>query len=115
MNGNFSTVLMMIFLPLSMNFRRSPEWVACPTVALTWAKSLMVAPTWSASSISALTQPGQTALQRMPRPPIRTPDTAGCIEILARQCQSKLPIYIDIVRSLRLESEIEVEELRSDA
>jgi type I restriction enzyme S subunit len=30
MNGNFCTVLMMIFLPLSMNLRRSPEWVASP-------------------------------------------------------------------------------------
>ena len=30
MNGNFCTVEMMIFLPLSMNLRRSPECSAWP-------------------------------------------------------------------------------------
>ena len=29
MNGNFCTVVMMIFLPASMALRRSPEWSAC--------------------------------------------------------------------------------------
>ncbi len=42
MNGNFCTVVMMIFLPLSMNLRRSPERSAWPTVAPTWANCLMV-------------------------------------------------------------------------
>ena len=42
MNGNFWTVEMMIFLPWAMNFRRSPERSACPTVAPTCANCLMV-------------------------------------------------------------------------
>ena len=42
MNGNFCTVVMMIFLPLSMNLRRSPECSAWPTVAPTWANCLIV-------------------------------------------------------------------------
>ena len=42
MKGNFWTVEMMIFLPASMNFRRSPERSACPTVAPIWAYCLMV-------------------------------------------------------------------------
>ena len=42
MNGNFCTVEMMIFLPLSINLRRSPERSAWPTVAPTWANCLMV-------------------------------------------------------------------------
>ena len=33
MNGNFCTVDTMIFLPCSMNLRRSPECSACPTGA----------------------------------------------------------------------------------
>lgn len=33
---------MMIFLPLSMNFLRSPDASACPTVAPTWANCFMV-------------------------------------------------------------------------
>ena len=33
---------MMIFLPLSMNLRRSPECSAWPTVAPTWANCLIV-------------------------------------------------------------------------
>ena len=41
-NGNFCTVEMMIFLPLSMNLHRSPERWACPTVAPTWAYCLIV-------------------------------------------------------------------------
>ena len=41
-NGNFCNVEMMIFLPLSMNLRRSPEWSACPTVAPTCMKFLIV-------------------------------------------------------------------------
>jgi len=41
--GNFCTVLMMIFFPLSMKRRRSPERSAWPTVADTWAYCLMVA------------------------------------------------------------------------
>ena len=42
MNGNFWTVLMMIFLPLSMNARSWPDPRAAPTVAPTWANCLMV-------------------------------------------------------------------------
>ena len=42
MNGNFCTVEMMIFLPLSINLRRSPERSAWPTVAPTWANCLIV-------------------------------------------------------------------------
>ena len=42
MIGNFWMVEMMIFFPPSMNWRRSPECWACPTVALTCAKLLMV-------------------------------------------------------------------------
>ena len=42
MNGNFWTVEMMIFLPSSMNLRRSPERSAWPTVAPTWANCLIV-------------------------------------------------------------------------
>ena len=44
MKGNFWTVEMMIFLPASMNFRRSPECSARPTVAPTWAYCLIVSP-----------------------------------------------------------------------
>ena len=42
MSGNFCTVEMMIFLPLSMKRRRSPERSACATVAPTWAYWRMV-------------------------------------------------------------------------
>ena len=42
MNGNFWTVEMMIFLPLSMNRRRSPERSAGATVAPTCAYCLIV-------------------------------------------------------------------------
>ena len=42
MNGNFCTVEMMIFLLLSINLRRSPECLAWPTVAPTWANCLIV-------------------------------------------------------------------------
>ena len=42
MKGNFWTVVMMIFLPSSMNRRRSPECSAWPTVAPTWANCLIV-------------------------------------------------------------------------
>ena len=42
MNGNFCTVEMMIFLPSSMNLRRSPECSAWPTVAPTCANCLIV-------------------------------------------------------------------------
>ena len=37
MKGNFWIVEMMIFLPCSMNRRRSPDRSACPTVDVTWA------------------------------------------------------------------------------
>ena len=40
--GNFCTVEMMIFLPSSMNLRRSPERSAYSTVAPNWAYCLMV-------------------------------------------------------------------------
>ena len=46
MKGNFWIVEMMIFLPLSMNRRRSPERSACPTVADTWEYCLMVSRIW---------------------------------------------------------------------
>ena len=39
-------VEMMIFLPCSMNRRRSPERSACPTVALTWAYRRIVSVIW---------------------------------------------------------------------
>ena len=42
MKGNFCTVETMIFLPVSMKRRRSPERSACPTVAPTWAYRLIV-------------------------------------------------------------------------
>ena len=42
MNGNFWTVEMMIFLPDSMNRRRSPEASAWPTMEETWANCLTV-------------------------------------------------------------------------
>ena len=42
MNGNFCTVEIMIFLPLSMNLRRLLEPVAWPTVAPTCANCLIV-------------------------------------------------------------------------
>ena len=46
--GNFWTVEMMIFLPASMNFRRSPDCCARPTVAPTWTYFLIVSPIcWS--------------------------------------------------------------------
>jgi hypothetical protein len=41
--GNFCTVETMIFLPSSMNLRRSPECSAWPTVAPTCMNCLMVA------------------------------------------------------------------------
>ena len=46
MKGNFCTVEMMIFLPLSMKRRRSPERSACPTVAETWAYCRIVSRIW---------------------------------------------------------------------
>ena len=46
MKGNFCTVETMIFLPSSMNLRRSPERSAWPTVAPTCMNCLMVAWIW---------------------------------------------------------------------
>ena len=46
MNGNFCTVETMIFLPVSMKRRRSPERSAWPTVARTCAYCPMVSLIW---------------------------------------------------------------------
>ena len=70
MKGNFCTVEMMIFLPLSMNLRRSPECSAWPTVAPTWANCLMVSRIcWSRMRRSVTTMiESKTALSSCFRP-----------------------------------------------
>ena len=66
MNGNFCTVEMMIFLPLSMNLRRSPECSACPTVAATWANCLIVSRICLSSTRRSVTTMMESKHRRRP-------------------------------------------------
>src|SRR3954467_6374298 len=78
MKGNFCTVVMTIFLPPSMNWRRSPECSAWPTVALTCANCLMVSRICTPNSPLCSTE-GSSRHDGQPGPAHEISDSPGAL------------------------------------
>ena len=116
MSGNFCTVDMMIFFPDWMNWRRSPECSAWPTVAPTCANCLMVSRIcWSRMRRSVMTMmelkigaPSHGAADELVREPgdgIRFAASRGVLDQVPLPCsgllriREELPHHVELVVS----------------